>query len=194
MEIKLHKRNRNGCFYRVVIASLQHNDKKDMKKEEIRAYLLSRDLMAMDLVRRSEGLIGLNQASGLVNKLRKGIDLSNTALTMVFVIAKYSEMLEEDANGKLKELGIDNTVPDIDKPRRDVYMPMGSIGLEKLNEELPNHKFSSIWVDTSEAVGRSSQFGYVPGNNNGSDSHKLNEIMRILQELRLELTSQKKQK
>lgn len=105
-----------------------------MKKEEIREYLLSRDLRAMDLVRRSEGLIGLNQASGLVNKLRKGVSLSNTSLTMMFLLAKYNEILLEDAKVNLKELGVDGGdnvgkddvsvyVPGIDKDSRfdDIY-------------------------------------------------------------------------
>jgi hypothetical protein len=58
-----------------------------MNKEEIREYLLSRDLRASDVMRRSGGLIGLNQASGWVRKLRKGEDLSNPVLVMLWKIA-----------------------------------------------------------------------------------------------------------
>ena len=57
-----------------------------MNKEEIREYLLSRDLRASDVVRRSGGLIGLNQASGWVRKLRRGEDLSNPVLVMLWKI------------------------------------------------------------------------------------------------------------
>lgn len=57
-----------------------------MNKEEIREYLLSRDLKASDVVRRSGGLIGLNQASGWVRKLRRGEDLSNPVLVMLWKI------------------------------------------------------------------------------------------------------------
>ena len=94
-----------------------------MKKEDIREYLLSRDLRAMDLVRRSEGLIGLNQASGLVNKLRKGIGLSNTSLTMMFLLAKYNEILLEDAKIKLKGLGVDDGDDRIGIEDVSVYVP-----------------------------------------------------------------------
>jgi hypothetical protein len=58
-----------------------------MNKEEIREYLLSRDLRASDVMRRSGGLIGLNQASGWVRKLRKGEDLSNPVFVMLWKIA-----------------------------------------------------------------------------------------------------------
>ena len=57
-----------------------------MNKEEIRQYLLSRDLRASDVVKRSGGLIGLNQASGWVRKLRRGEDLSNPVLVMLWKI------------------------------------------------------------------------------------------------------------
>lgn len=123
-----------------------------MKKEDIREYLLSRDLRAMDLVRRSEGLIGLNQASGLVNKLRKGIGLSNTSLTMMFIICKYNEVLLEDAKVKLKELKVDGDdnigmedvsvyVPGIDEDSRfdDIY---GKISL--LRKDLDEFKVSLV--------------------------------------------------
>lgn len=128
-----------------------------MKKEEIRDYLLSRDLRAMDLVRRSEGLIGLNQASGLVNKLRKGIGLSNTSLTMMYVICKYNDILLEDAKIKLKELGVDGGddrigiedvsvyVPGIDEDSRfdDIY---DKIGL--LRKDLDEFKVSLVsWLE-----------------------------------------------
>lgn len=106
-----------------------------MKKNEIMEYLLSSDLRARDVVKFSNGLIGLNQASGWVRKLRRGEELSNPVMVMLWKICVERNSL--------------------DKPRIDAYMPMGSVGLrddglEKLREEFPTHNISLACVDTSE--------------------------------------------
>ena len=94
----------NGIFSNIV----SEKQLKVMKKEEIREYLGSGDLKASEIVKFSGGLIGLNQASGWVRKLRMGEDLSNPVLVMMWKI-----LVERNS---------------WDKPRRSVYMPMVSFG------------------------------------------------------------------
>lgn len=94
----------NGIFSNIV----SEKQLKVMKKEEIIEYLGSGDLKASEIVKFSGGLIGLNQASGWVRKLRRGEDLSNPVLVMMWKI-----LVERNS---------------WDKPRRSVYMPMGSFG------------------------------------------------------------------
>lgn len=106
-----------------------------MKKEEIREYLLSRDLKAMDLVRMSFGLIGLNQASGWIRKLKRGDELSNPVLVMIVSICELKDIEERD-------------------------------------KVVPDRRVVAKWVDTSDAVGRSSV----------SDESRLDRIEQALKE------------
>ena len=120
----------------------------------------------------------MNQARGWVRKLRRGEDLSNPVLVMLW------------------KIGIErNGVYDVPEIKKDEV----ELVVESLSPKFPKG-LSAEWVDTSEVVMKGSDvirnpyFGSSNGVYVGNDSHKLNEIMRILQELRLELTSQKKQK
>ncbi len=101
-----------------------------MNKEEIRDYLLSRDLKASDVMRRSGGLIGLNQASGWVRKLRKGEDLSNPVLVMLWkialekaaayssdVVVKEKVVAQSDIDVPLKEEVEDVVIPKKEKEK-----------------------------------------------------------------------------
>jgi hypothetical protein len=93
-----------------------------MNKQEIRDYLLSRDLRASTVVRGSSGLIGLNQASGWVRRLRKGEDLSNPVLVMLWKIALegvvVNDFVVKVEEGKVVEKASESAVKEVKKGGR----------------------------------------------------------------------------
>ena len=114
-----------------------------MNKEEIRDYLLSRDLRASDVVKRSGGLIGLNQASGWVRKLRRGEDLSNPVLVMLWKIG-------------IERNGVYD-VPDIEKDEVDKVV-------ESLSPKFPKKEVKEVTIEKKvENLGVKSGIKYVDG-------------------------------
>jgi hypothetical protein len=81
-----------------------------MNKQDVKEYLLSRDLRASAVVRGSSSLIGLNQASGWVRKLRKGEDLSNPVLVMLWKIALEKEVAYS-SGFKVEEISVKEEMP-----------------------------------------------------------------------------------
>lgn len=95
-----------------------------MNKEEIRDYLLSRDLRASDVMRRSGGLIGLNQASGWVRKLRRGDDLSNPVLVMLWKIA-LEKSAAYSSGFRVEEVSVKEEVPKMEVIQQsDIDVPL----------------------------------------------------------------------
>jgi hypothetical protein len=70
------------------------NVKKEVREGAIRAYLGEMGIKGMDIVRYSRGMVGLNQASAWVRKLKRGEDFSSPVLLMLYYMVSYERLVD----------------------------------------------------------------------------------------------------
>jgi len=115
--------------------------KKGVREGAIRAYLGEMGVKGMDIVRYSRGMVGLNQASAWVRKLKRGEDLSSPVLLMLYYMVSYERLLErigELPEGKMDKEGIMGEVRSF---------PDGEV--EQSDIDVPLRDNKAVWVDTS---------------------------------------------